>query len=78
MLDEFYGPYAEKLWGVPATELKGDLARRRIANNAPGRIVAKLARAARGHQPKFRYPATGTDKSSKHWRIGLAPPGCSC
>ncbi len=59
MVHEFYGPYAQKLWGVPADELAGDLARRRIANNAPGRIIAKLARAARGAQPVFRYPRHG-------------------
>lgn len=59
MLEWFYGPYAEQLWGVPPDELAGDLARRRIANSSPTRLARKLFRAARGHRPEFRYPRNG-------------------
>ena len=59
MLDDFYGPYAEKLWGRPAEHLAGDLARRRIAASSPGRLLAKVARAARREPIVFRYPRLG-------------------
>lgn len=59
MLDEFYGPYAVKLWGLPADRLAGELARRRIAASTPGRLVAKVARSLRREPMVFRYPRLG-------------------
>ena len=34
MTDRFYAPYVEKLFGVPATGLAGELARRRVGASA--------------------------------------------
>jgi len=59
MLDSFYGPYARKLWGRAPEDLAGDIARRRIAASSPGRLLAKVARAARGTPVTFRYPRLG-------------------
>ncbi len=59
MLDHFYGPYALKLWGLPAERLAGELARRRIAASSPSRLLAKVARAARREPAVFRYPKHG-------------------
>ncbi len=59
MLDRFYGPYAQKLWGLPAERLAGELARRRIAASSPSRLLAKVARAARREPAVFRYPRHG-------------------
>jgi protoporphyrinogen oxidase len=56
MLDRFYGPYAEKLWGLPADRLAGEHARRRIGARGVGTIAA---RAVRRRRPGFWYPAGG-------------------
>ncbi|CAN5558805.1 FAD-dependent oxidoreductase [soil metagenome] len=58
MLERFYGPYARKLWGLPADELSGELARRRIAARSPGALLARL-RSRDGGPAGFWYPATG-------------------
>ncbi|MEL6894214.1 MAG: FAD-dependent oxidoreductase, partial [Actinomycetota bacterium] len=59
MLESFYGPYAEKLWGRHADDIAGDVARRRIAAASPGKLLAKVARAARREPIVFRYPRLG-------------------
>ena len=59
MLREFYGPYARKLWGLPAEELSGELARRRIAASSPAAMVRKLLRGARSEGRTFLYPRLG-------------------
>jgi protoporphyrinogen oxidase len=59
VLREFYGPYAQKLWGLPASELAGELARRRIAAAGAGAIARKIARAARPEGRTFLYPRLG-------------------
>ncbi len=59
MLEWFYGPYAEKLWGVGPGELAGELARRRIAASSASRLIGKVARSLRREPAVFRYPRTG-------------------
>ncbi len=59
MLDWFYGPYAEKLWGRTADQLAGELARRRIASTSGPALLAGAARTVRPTPPTFRYPAHG-------------------
>jgi protoporphyrinogen oxidase len=52
----FHEPYARKLWGLPADELDGELARRRIAVRSPSAVLAKLRPSA----PRtFWYPGRG-------------------
>lgn len=59
MLESFYGPYAQKLWGRAPDEIAADVARRRIAASSPGRLLAKVARAAKREPIVFRYPRLG-------------------
>jgi len=59
MLDSFYGPYAQKLWGRAPDEIAADVARRRIAASSPSRLLAKVARAAKREPIVFRYPQLG-------------------
>lgn len=59
VLDEFYGPYARKLWGRSPDELSGDIARRRIAATSPVAMAGKLLRARRSGGRRFLYPRGG-------------------
>jgi protoporphyrinogen oxidase len=59
VLDAFYGPYARKLWDADATDLAGELARRRVSAASPADIVRRLARGARGGRRTFLYPRRG-------------------
>ena len=59
VLDTFYGPYARKLWGVDASELAGELARRRVSASSPLAIARRLARGARPEGRTFLYPRRG-------------------
>jgi protoporphyrinogen oxidase len=60
MLAEFYGPYVEKIWGLPPEQLSGELARRRVGASTPGsllrRVVSPSERRRRG---SFLYPRRG-------------------
>ena len=62
MGEEFYFPYARKIWGLSADELSGAQARRRISADSPLRLLRKVLRpaAAEGFGPgRFLYPAGG-------------------
>lgn len=60
MLDHFYGPYAEKMWGAGPDELSGEQARRRIAASSPGALAAKVLGRGRGASRRgFWYPERG-------------------
>ncbi len=54
--EQFYEPYARKLFGVPAVELSGELYRRRVGARTGGGV---LRRALTRGQPGFWYPAGG-------------------
>jgi len=64
MADAFYAPYARKLWGVPAEELSGELARRRVSADGPVAIARRLL-AARGGGATFLYPRRGFGQISE-------------
>lgn len=64
-LAELYGPYARKLWGVPADELSGVIARRRISARGAGDVLRRLARAARPEGRTFLYPVRGFGQLSE-------------
>ncbi len=55
----FYGPYADKLYGLPADQLDPELARRRIAAGSPLDIARRLVRARRPTGREFLYPRKG-------------------
>jgi protoporphyrinogen oxidase len=61
----FYEPYIRKLWGVPADELAGELARRRVSANAPTAILRKVARRGPGPGRTFLYPRRGFGQLSE-------------
>lgn len=64
MADAFYAPYARKLWGVPAEELSGELARRRVSADGPVAIARRLVKA-RGGGATFLYPRRGFGQISE-------------
>ncbi len=57
--DEFYRPYAAKLWGVDADELAGELARRRVSASSPVELARRLVRGSRPEGRRFLYPRRG-------------------
>jgi len=59
MLERFYGPYAVKLWGLPAEELAGEQARRRISADSPWKILRQVVAGADPAARTFRYPRRG-------------------
>jgi protoporphyrinogen oxidase len=60
MLDEFYAPYVEKIWGVPAEQLSGELARRRVGARTSGALLQRVLRPAeRRARASFWYPRRG-------------------
>lgn len=58
VLENFYGPYARKLWGVDAEELAGEVARRRISISGPVALLKKLVSNS-SEVPVFLYPRLG-------------------
>ncbi|MEC7578463.1 MAG: FAD-dependent oxidoreductase, partial [Actinomycetota bacterium] len=56
---EFYGPFAEKLWGVPADQLDGEQARRRVSASSPLAIIKRLIRSSTPTGRTFLYPQRG-------------------
>lgn len=45
-----YGPYAEKLWGLPGDRISGEQARKRVTADTPWKIAARIARIQRGNR----------------------------
>ncbi len=66
---EFYFPYARKLWGLPAEELASTQARRRVSGNSVWKILRKIANAVPGlKRPgsgRFFYPRRGYGQISQ-------------
>jgi protoporphyrinogen oxidase len=58
-LADFHGPMAAKLWGRPAEELSGELARRRIAVRTSSGLARRVARTARRSGRTFLAPRRG-------------------
>jgi protoporphyrinogen oxidase len=59
-----HGPFAQKLWGLPGSELAGEQARRRVSGNSPwkvaGRVLRKGRTSRRSDQGRlFHYPRRG-------------------
>lgn len=57
MGEEFYYPYARKIWGLAPERLSGEQARRRISADTPRKMAGKLRRG--GQTGSFYYPAGG-------------------
>ena len=60
---DFYFPYAEKIWGMPPSELDAEQARRRVSANSTGKMAQKVLKMIPGLKPKgagrFFYPRGG-------------------
>ena len=59
VLRRFHGPYARKLWDLPAEGIAGELARRRIALTGGGAVLSRLRRTSRPEGRTFLYPRLG-------------------
>ncbi len=72
--DAFYAPYATKLWGVPADQLSGELARRRVSATGPAAVARRLVSARRG-RATFYYPRRGFGQISEALAAAAAAAG---
>ena len=59
MLERFYGPYAEKLWGLPPDALDGEQARRRISADSVVAMARRVVAGADRERRSFLYPRRG-------------------
>lgn len=57
--DQFYSPYAEKLWGIPGDEIDGEQARRRVSAKSPLAILRRLIKSSTPGGRTFLYPKHG-------------------
>ncbi|MCA0374513.1 MAG: FAD-dependent oxidoreductase [Gemmatimonadetes bacterium] len=61
--DNFYFPYARKIWGEDPTTLSGIQARKRVAAASFGKLIRKVMNAVPGFKPagagRFFYPKQG-------------------
>lgn len=75
MLGELYGPYVEKIWGLPPRALDGELARRRVGARSPAALAGKLVR--RGDRPGsvFFSPRRGYGQISEALAAAVADAG---
>jgi protoporphyrinogen oxidase len=67
--DEFYFPYAVKLWGRDPAELSGVQAKKRVAAGSFGKLVRKVMNAVPGFKKpgsgRFFYPVRGFGQISE-------------
>ena len=59
LLDQFYAPYCNKLWGLGPESLAGELFRRRVSATSAGALVKRVLRPARRERVGFWYPKHG-------------------
>ena len=64
MTERFYAPYVEKLFGAPASELSGELARRRVGARTTRDLVRRVVRPA-PERGVFYYPRRGYGQISE-------------
>lgn len=59
VFDAFYGPYAQKLWGIAPEEIDVAMAQRRVSAGSPVDIARRLIGATRPSGRLFFYPRRG-------------------
>jgi protoporphyrinogen oxidase len=63
LFERFFGPYTEKLWGIPATEISADWAAQRIGlmnlGDATLRLLGLRTRPIRTYARRYLYPRLG-------------------
>jgi protoporphyrinogen oxidase len=76
---EFYFPYAEKIWGIPAQDLHAEQARRRVAANSSSRLLKKVLSAVPAIKPpgsgRFFYPRRGFGQISEAYAAAARKAG---
>ena len=72
---EFYVPYASKLYGVEASLLDRELARRRVSASGAGDVLRRVVRAARPQGRTFMYPRRGYGQLSEALAQAAADAG---
>ena len=78
---DFYFPYAVKIWGVDPQELSVTQALRRVKNNSLGKMIQKALSALPGLKPKgagrFFYPRKGFGQISESYYANALLQGAS-
>ncbi|MGH8838060.1 MAG: protoporphyrinogen/coproporphyrinogen oxidase [Jiangellaceae bacterium] len=61
LYDELYGPFAQKLWGLPGDRISSVQARRRVSADTAWKIAARIVRGNRGdgQGQTYLYPRRG-------------------
>jgi UDP-galactopyranose mutase len=70
--EEFYRPYAEKVWGVHPSELSQTVAKSRLSTSTP---VAALASLFKSPSREFLYPERGISSLVDHLLVELERRG---
>ena len=77
--EDFYFPYARKIWGAEPSELDAEQARRRVAAGSLGKMVRKVLNAVPGFKPKgagrFYYPKRGFGQISEAYYCAALKAG---
>ena len=76
---EFYFPYARKIWGLSPDEIDAEQARRRVSAASIAKMVRKVLRAVPGVGPRgggrFYYPRLGFGQISEGYLEGAIAHG---
>jgi protoporphyrinogen oxidase len=79
--EDFYFPYAQKIWGLPPTELDSEQARRRVSAGSLTKLVRKVLRVVPGLKPKgagrFFYPRGGFGQISEAYHRAAVAAGAT-
>ncbi len=77
--DNFYFPYARKIWGTAPEALSAIQAHRRVAAGSFGKLLAKVFRALPGARPpmtgRFYYPADGFGQIAEAYAAAAVEQG---
>ncbi|MCC7077850.1 MAG: FAD-dependent oxidoreductase [Acidimicrobiia bacterium] len=65
LCEEFYFPYARKLWGTEPSTLDGEQARRRVSATSLAAVAARAARGMFAGPSHFAYPRGGFGRISE-------------
>lgn len=76
-LREFYGPYAEKLWGLPPEKLDGELARRRVSAGGATSLLCRLAPGRASTGRTFMSPRRGFGQVAEALATAAADAGAT-
>lgn len=76
---DFYFPYARKIWGLEPEDLSSSQARRRVSANSPAKMLRKVASSIPGLKPpgagRFFYPRRGFGQISQAYASMAAQNG---